>query len=490
MPDAPCVVSASFTVPSPKGGSRGASPGAHAAHYVGRDGACESLGATVAPLLAADPPRIPLASVPGGQRVADGRLFGSMEGIGATLSGTGSWAEAACRRIQDLFQAGRTVLTLVFSFATDFMESVGAVCRGAVGLGRAQVLRVRSAVARAMERVAEEYDSMGWVAGVHTNTGHVHCHVSVVEQGDSPRSSKGKVSQRCLRDARRRAAEALADTSCGIPWEAVPDRPEKTPGAALDGLSGPVGAAAATVRGAAAEAETRIASAVCTMGAGDLAAVSAEGPDGCAPGAPWPILERPMVRRAAAEERSVRARALSERAQARLQVESVRPSDTAGLQAAWLASLAEAAERLAEEERERSRRRFRADHRGTWDDPAEALAEPLEGTDGALGDALRALEDAAVAPALLSEARALGIAGDTGEAPRDASWEAPAGPVGLAPDEVRGTPAAPAWGLPAKTPRHRRGRAADIPAGPMAGPSEDAAGAPGDRPRDIGGHEL
>ncbi|WP_251159477.1 relaxase MobL [Caniella muris] len=487
MPDDPCVVSASFTVPSPRGGSRGASPGAHAARYVGRDGACESLGATAAPLLAPDPPRMPLTSVPGGRRVADGRLFGSMEGIGSTLSGTGSWAEAACRRIQDLFLAGRTVVTLVFSFARYFMESVGAVAKGALALGRAQVLRVRAAVARAMERVGEEYDSMGWVAGVHTNTDHVHCHVSVVEQGRSPRTSKGKVPRRCLAEARRRAAEALEDGSCGRPWAAVAAADERSQASVLDGLEAPVVAAGKSARDAVARTRGQVASALEAMAPEEVRDLAADGQGGTFE-PPWPVLGRPMAKRSAAEERSCRARALSERAAARLQVESVRPSDTAGLQAAWLASLAEAAAELSERELERSRRRRAVAGRDPEQGPEDAPEDPRRHAPGnapdALAEALQDLADAAIAPELISEAVALGIV----EGPRMAP--APEDPlqdrqpaVGATAAKGRQTPAAP--------PHRRPGPEADgsVPKAAEKARRDADAEAP-EAPRDPWGHGI
>ena len=207
------VIHNSFTLRTAAGGTRGGRPGPHVEDYDNREEACEALP-TVPGEVAYDlPPLRPSAS--GTPR--DGTAFGTLPGHGRTLSAPASWTRAAARMIQGLFERGRAVCTAVISFATDFLRRVGAMAAARPEdpsgplAGRVDVVRVRRAVMRAADRLCEGYVRPLATCAVHTNTEHVHAHVTIVEAGpeSSPRARKGKFRRNVLAAAKRAAVAEL-----------------------------------------------------------------------------------------------------------------------------------------------------------------------------------------------------------------------------------------------------------------------------------------
>lgn len=226
------VIHNSFTLRTAAGGTRGGRPGPHVEDYDNREEACEALP-TVPGEAAYDlPPLRPSAS--GTPR--DGTAFGTLPGHGRTLSAPASWTRAAARMIQGLFERGRAVCTAVISFATDFLRRVGAMAAARPEdppgplAGRVDVVRVRRAVMRAADRLCEGYVRPLATCAVHTNTEHVHAHVTIVEAGpeSSPRARKGKFRRNVLAAAKRAAVaelERLSRIMAPFRGLASPERP-------------------------------------------------------------------------------------------------------------------------------------------------------------------------------------------------------------------------------------------------------------------------
>lgn len=128
-----------------------------------------------------------LSSGPGDGGVAFGHA-------GVSLSHERLHADAAM--IQDLFDAGHTVLKTVISFDHDYLvsnglvpgemalDSSGAVPRGGYR-GNLDQLKLRMAVMEGLGRMARlgGFDDLRYVGVIQVDTAHVHCHLALVDAG-------------------------------------------------------------------------------------------------------------------------------------------------------------------------------------------------------------------------------------------------------------------------------------------------------------------
>lgn len=118
------------------------------------------------------------------------------------------------KQIQELFDAGHTVLKTVISFDHDYLERMGLV---PVGMdldpdtgevrrggyrGHLDQLKLRLAVREGIDRLERMggFDDLRYVAVIQVDTSHVHCHLAMVDAGAGRRRAdgqqKGKLTSR------------------------------------------------------------------------------------------------------------------------------------------------------------------------------------------------------------------------------------------------------------------------------------------------------
>lgn len=214
------VIVNQFSVKGPDGsGSRGSTPGLYVERYVVDGDKNEALWPLdsdtpeTAALRYEDLHERVMASddIPTVKKVTES----SRDGVafsGDAMSLSFDELRVRARRIQEAFDAGKTVFKTVLTFDDDYLLKLG-VMEPHVGAsrlgshkGHVDQLRLRSAVQKGMERLGDGFDDLYWVAGAHLDRKHVHFHVAAVDLGvgrvrydGQQRGTLGVVDKRRLR---------------------------------------------------------------------------------------------------------------------------------------------------------------------------------------------------------------------------------------------------------------------------------------------------
>lgn len=190
------VIKNEFTVKTADGGTRGATPGSYLERYMARDDATEALlppfGTSLDryvntymmredAILSADSPGEAFRRA---NRVKDGVAF---DGESTSLSG--SEVKSLAKRIQELFDAGKTVFKTVLSFDDDYLREQGVLDKDYVArkrgdhAGHVDQMKLRCAISDGMSKLARGFDRLRWIGVIQFDTMHVHCHIVAADEG-------------------------------------------------------------------------------------------------------------------------------------------------------------------------------------------------------------------------------------------------------------------------------------------------------------------
>ena len=123
--------------------------------------------------------------------------------------------------IQKCFDEGKTVMKTVLSFDEDYLRENGIIDpnfvfqRAGDYKGHIDQMKLRKAIMSGLERFGRSYDDLQYVGVIQVDTGHVHCHLAMVDKGVGKLApngeQKGKMTQRSMNQLRRGIDVALDD---------------------------------------------------------------------------------------------------------------------------------------------------------------------------------------------------------------------------------------------------------------------------------------
>lgn len=225
------VVKNQFTVKSgDNGGRRGKTPGRYVLRYMARKDATEP----IAPIRqsraddfikkymvrkdATEPLRDPKLVKQTAEDVV--RFGGVAFGYGQIALSDEDLVKAS-DDIQKCFDEGKTVMKTVLSFDENYLRENGIIDpnfvfqRAGDYKGHIDQMKLRKAIMSGLERFGRSYDDLQYVGVIQVDTGHVHCHLAMVDKGVGKLApngeQKGKMTQRSMNQLRRGIDVALDD---------------------------------------------------------------------------------------------------------------------------------------------------------------------------------------------------------------------------------------------------------------------------------------
>lgn len=119
----------------------------------------------------------------------------------------------ASNDIQKCFDEGKTILKTVISFDEDYLRENNIIDSNFVFQkagdyrGHIDQLKLRRAIMSGLERMGRSYDDLQYIGVIQVDTGHVHCHLAMVDKGVGKLvdngEQKGKITQRAMNQFRR-----------------------------------------------------------------------------------------------------------------------------------------------------------------------------------------------------------------------------------------------------------------------------------------------
>lgn len=224
------VIKNEFTKQNADGsGSRGGTPGSYVERYMNRDQACETLTPVRAMdaqsfveryMARADATDVAI-SVP--ELKEDIRGIDGLGGISFSrdeISLSSEKVHAISKRIQEEFEAGKTVFKTVLSFDSEYLVERGIIDpvfefeeRGDFR-GNIDQMKLRWGITEGMDRMSRSFDDLLWIGVIQVDTAHVHCHLAMVDTGEeAPTAVGGRVGMlyRKDRDVLRRGIDNALD---------------------------------------------------------------------------------------------------------------------------------------------------------------------------------------------------------------------------------------------------------------------------------------
>lgn len=217
------VVKNQFTVKSgDTGGRRGTTPGRYVTRYMARKGATEPIAPIrqnrtddfIEKYMAREVATEPLRNPKEVEKTAE-----SIVKFGGVAFGYGQIALsddeliAASEDIQRAFDDGKTVLKTVISFDEDYLRENDIIDPNFVFQkagdyrGHIDQMKLRRAIMSGLDRMGRSYDDLQYVGVIQVDTGHVHCHLAMVDKGFGKLApngeQKGKITQRAMNQFRR-----------------------------------------------------------------------------------------------------------------------------------------------------------------------------------------------------------------------------------------------------------------------------------------------
>lgn len=217
------VVKNQFTVKTgDSGGRRGTTPGRYVTRYMARKGATEPIAPIrqsrtddfIQKYMARESATEALRNPIEVQRKAEDVVkFGGVAfGYGQVALSDDELIDAS-NDIQKCFDEGKTVLKTVISFDEDYLRENDIIDSNFVFQkagdyrGHIDQLKLRRAIMSGLERMGRFYDDLQYIGVIQVDTGHVHCHLAMVDKGvgrlvDNG-EQKGKITQRAMNQFRR-----------------------------------------------------------------------------------------------------------------------------------------------------------------------------------------------------------------------------------------------------------------------------------------------
>lgn len=217
------VVKNQFTVKTgDSGGRRGTTPGRYVTRYMARKGATEPIAPIrqsrtddfIQKYMARESATEALRNPIEVQRKAEDVVkFGGVAfGYGQVALSDDELIDAS-NDIQKCFDEGKTILKTVISFDEDYLRENDIIDSNFVFQkagdyrGHIDQLKLRRAIMSGLERMGRSYDDLQYIGVIQVDTGHVHCHLAMVDKGvgrlvDNG-EQKGKITQRAMNQFRR-----------------------------------------------------------------------------------------------------------------------------------------------------------------------------------------------------------------------------------------------------------------------------------------------
>lgn len=217
------VVKNQFTVKTgDSGGRRGTTPGRYVTRYMARKGATEPIAPIrqsrtddfIQKYMARESATEALRNPIEVQRKAEDVVkFGGVAfGYGQVALSDDELIDAS-NDIQKCFDEGKTVLKTVISFDEDYLRENDIIDSNFVFQkagdyrGHIDQLKLRRAIMSGLERMGRSYDDLQYIGVIQVDTGHVHCHLAMVDKGVGKLvdngEQKGKITQRAMNQFRR-----------------------------------------------------------------------------------------------------------------------------------------------------------------------------------------------------------------------------------------------------------------------------------------------
>lgn len=217
------VVKNQFTVKTgDSGGRRGTTPGRYVTRYMARKGATEPIAPIrqsrtddfIQKYMARESATEALRNPIEVQRKAEDVVkFGGVAfGYGQVALSDDELIDAS-NDIQKCFDEGKTVLKTVISFDEDYLRENDIIDSNFVFQkagdyrGHIDQLKLRRAIMSGLERMGRSYDDLHYIGVIQVDTGHVHCHLAMVDKGVGKLvdngEQKGKITQRAMNQFRR-----------------------------------------------------------------------------------------------------------------------------------------------------------------------------------------------------------------------------------------------------------------------------------------------
>ena len=219
------VITNEYTTKNSSGGTRGKTPKNYVLQYMIREGRVNEV---VFPVDREPEPsaryvkRLEAASKPS-QGITPYRdmvsQFKKIDGRGGIAFGNDSYSlsddaiKDFADDIQESFDNGKTVLKTVVSFTDDYLAKNKLLSddfkfnHAGDYRGNVDQLRLRLAVMKSVDLLAEHYDDLRYVGVIHVNTDHVHCHLAMFENGSgvimSDGFQRGRLTSKMMFDMRR-----------------------------------------------------------------------------------------------------------------------------------------------------------------------------------------------------------------------------------------------------------------------------------------------
>lgn len=225
------VVKNQFTVKSgDNGGRRGKTPGRYVLRYMARKDATEPI-APIRQSIADDFIKKYMVRKDATEPLRDPKLVKQtaedVVRFGGVAFGYGQIALSdedlvkASDDIQKCFDEGKTVMKTVLSFDEDYLRENGIIDpnfvfqRAGDYKGHIDQMKLRKAIMSGLDRFGRSYDDLHYVGVIQVDTGHVHCHLAMVDKGVGKLApngeQKGKMTQRSMNQLRRGIDVALDD---------------------------------------------------------------------------------------------------------------------------------------------------------------------------------------------------------------------------------------------------------------------------------------
>lgn len=217
------VVKNQFTVKTgDSGGRRGTTPGRYVTRYMARKGATEPIAPIrqsrtddfIQKYMARESATEALRNPIEVQRKAEEVVkFGGVAfGYGQVALSDEELIDAS-NDIQKCFDEGKTILKTVISFDEDYLRENDIIDSNFVFQkagdyrGHIDQLKLRRAIMSGLERMGRSYDDLQYIGVIQVDTGHVHCHLAMVDKGVGKLvdngEQKGKITQRVMNQFRR-----------------------------------------------------------------------------------------------------------------------------------------------------------------------------------------------------------------------------------------------------------------------------------------------
>lgn len=213
-----------------KGGSRGGTPGNYILRYMAREDATEIAAPVtvdhedyILRYMARRDATETLDSEKEIKRsIRRNQRLGGIAFSGESLSLSHTELVSSSKAIQDAFMQGKTVMKTVISFREEYLRNNKIIPEDFIYRkkgdykGNIDQMKLRHAISHGMDYLARDFDDLKYVGAIQVDTGHIHCHLAMVDMGEGKitedGTQKGKLTAASMAKLRRGIDLALDST--------------------------------------------------------------------------------------------------------------------------------------------------------------------------------------------------------------------------------------------------------------------------------------